>query len=109
MRTAEQMDVMLVRPNRFHLNRKPFRNLGRRLPDNRRHRLIQQRLPALHGKDNRVMDLPRTVRFLANGFVPLVRHSPESTRKDCPHNKLRGITRSTMIVSLRIYNTRRGL
>ena len=28
MRTAEQMNVILVRPNRFHLNRKPFRNLA---------------------------------------------------------------------------------
>ena len=41
MRTAEQMTVILVHPNRFHLNRKPFRNLGSRLLDNRRHRLIQ--------------------------------------------------------------------
>ena len=48
MRTAEQMDVVLVRPNRFHLNRKPFRC---RLPDNRRHRLIQQRFSIFHGKD----------------------------------------------------------
>ena len=38
MRTAEQMNVILVRPNRVHLNRKPFRNLGRRLLDDRRHR-----------------------------------------------------------------------
>ena len=31
MGTAEQMDVILVRPHRFHLDRKPFRDLGRRL------------------------------------------------------------------------------
>ena len=43
MRTAEQMDVMLVRPHRFHLNRKPFRDLGSRFLDNRRHHLVQQR------------------------------------------------------------------
>jgi hypothetical protein len=30
MRTAEQMNVILVRPNRFHLDRKPFRDLGSR-------------------------------------------------------------------------------
>ena len=51
MRTTEQMNVILLHPNRFHLNRKPFRNLGRRLLDNRRHRLIQQRLPVFHGED----------------------------------------------------------
>ena len=84
--------MILVCPNRFHLNRKPFRNLGRRLLDDRRHRLIPQRLPVFHGKDNVVVDLPRTVRSLSNGLVPLVRHTPEGTRKDCPRSKLRGIT-----------------
>ena len=91
MRTAEQMDVILVRPNRFNLDRKPFRNLGRRLLDNRRHRLIPQCLPVFHGKDNVVVDLPRTVRSLSDRLVPLVRHTPEGTRKDCPRSKLRGI------------------
>src|SRR6185437_5475903 len=37
MRTAEQMDVILVRPNRFHFDRKPFRNLSSRLLANPRH------------------------------------------------------------------------
>ena len=92
MRTAEQMDVILVRPNRFHLDRKPFRDLGRRLLDNRRHHLIQQRFPVFHGKDNMVVDLPRTVRSLSDCLVPLVRHTPEGTRKDYPRSKLRGIT-----------------
>ena len=41
MRTAEQMDVILVRPDRFHLDRKPFRDLGSRFLDNRRHLLLQ--------------------------------------------------------------------
>ncbi|MEO7860692.1 MAG: hypothetical protein ABIU05_09645 [Nitrospirales bacterium] len=36
MHTAEQMNVILVRPNRFNLNQKPFLNLGSRLLDNRR-------------------------------------------------------------------------
>src|SRR6266705_27850 len=94
MRTAEQMDVILVRPNRFHLDRKPFRDLGSRLLDNRRHHLIQQRFPVFHGKDNMVVDLLRTVRSLSDCLVPLVRHTPEGTRKDCPRSKLRGITSS---------------
>ena len=64
MRTTEQMNVILLHPNRFHLNRKPFRNLGRRLLDNRRHRLIQQRLPVFHGEDNVIVDWPRTGRSL---------------------------------------------
>ncbi len=42
MRTAEQVDMILVRPNPFHLDRKPFRDLGSRLLDDCRHRLIQQ-------------------------------------------------------------------
>jgi hypothetical protein len=92
MRTAEQVDVILVGPNGFHLDRKPFRNLNRRLPDNRRHHLIQQRLPGFHGKHKMVVDLPRTVRSLSNCLLPLVRHTPEGTRKDCPRSKLRGIT-----------------
>ena len=92
MRTAEQMNVILIRPNRFHLNRKPFRNLGRRLLDDRRHRRIQQRLPVFHGKDHVGVDLPRTVRSLSNCLVPLVRHTPEGTRQECPRSKLRGIT-----------------
>ena len=94
MRTAEQMNVILVRPNRFHLDRKPFRNLDRRLLDNRCHRLIQQRLPIFHGKDNVVVELPRTVRSLSDRLVPLVRHTPEGTRNHCPRSKLRGITSS---------------
>ena len=92
MRTAEQMDMILVRPNRVHFDRKPFRNLSSRLLDNRRHHLIEQRSSIFHGKDNVVMDLPRTVSALSNCFVPLVRHTPEGTRKDCPRSKLRGIT-----------------
>jgi len=52
MRIAEQMDVMLVRTNRYHLDWKPFRNLGSRLLDDRRHCLIQQRLAIFHEKDN---------------------------------------------------------
>ena len=55
MCTAEQMEMILVRPHRFPLDRKPFRDLDRRLLDNRRHRLIQQRLPVFHGKDNVVV------------------------------------------------------
>jgi len=94
MCTAEQMDVILVRPNRFHLDRKPFRDLSSRLLDNRRHHLIQQRFPVFHGKDNMVVDLPRTVRSLSDRLVPLVCHTPEGTRKDCPRSKLRGITSS---------------
>jgi hypothetical protein len=92
MRTAPQMDVMRIRPYRFHLDRKPFRKLGSRFLDNRRYPLIQQRLPAFHGQTNVVVDLPRTVRALADCLVPLLRHTPEGTRKDCPRRKLRGIT-----------------
>ena len=92
MRTAEQMDMILVGPNRFHLDRKPFSNLDSRLSDNRRHRLIQQRLPVFYRKHNMVVDLPRTVRSLSDCLIPLVRHAPEGTRKDCPRSKLRGIT-----------------
>ena len=80
MCAAEQMDVILVHPHRFHLDRKPLRDLGSRLPDNRRHRLIQQRLPVFHGKDNVVVDLPRTVCSRSNCLVPLVCHTPEGTR-----------------------------
>ncbi len=40
--TAKQMDVILVCPNGVHLDRKPFRDLGSRLPDNRRDLLIEQ-------------------------------------------------------------------
>jgi hypothetical protein len=97
MRTAEPMAVNLVRPHRFPLDWKPFRNLCRRLLDNRRYHLIEQGRPVFHGKDNLVVALPRRVRSLSNGFVPLVRHTPEGTRKDCPHSKLRGITSSTPI------------
>jgi hypothetical protein len=92
MCTAEQMDMILVRPDRLHLDRKPFRDLCRRLLDNRRHHLIQQRFPVFHGKNNMVVDLPRTVRSLSDCLAPLVRHTPEGTRKDCPRSKLRGIT-----------------
>ena len=92
MCTAEQMDMILVRPDRLHLDRKPFRDLCRRLLDNRRHHLIQQRFPVFHGKNNMVVDLPRTVRSLSDCLAPLVRHTPEGTRKDSPRSKLRGIT-----------------
>ena len=92
MRTAEQMHVILVRPTRFPLDRKPFRDLSSRLLDNRRHHLIQQGLPVFHGKDTVVVDLPRTVRSLANCFVPRIRPIPEGTRNECPRSKLRGIT-----------------
>jgi hypothetical protein len=64
IRTAEQMDMILVRPNRSHLDRKPFRDLDSRLLNNHRHHLIEQGLPVFHGKDNMVVDLPRTVRSL---------------------------------------------
>ena len=37
MRTAKRMDVSLVHPRRFHLDRKPFRNLGSGLLNNRWH------------------------------------------------------------------------
>jgi hypothetical protein len=40
------------------------------------------------------VDLPRTVRSLSDCLVPLVRHTPEGTRKDCSRSKLRGITSS---------------
>jgi hypothetical protein len=39
-----------------------------------------------------VVDLPRTMRSLSNCIVPLVRHTHEGTRKDCPRSKLRGIS-----------------
>ena len=92
MGTAEQMDMILVRPHRFHLDRKPFRNLRRRLLDDRRHRRIQQRLAVLDRKHHMVMDLPRTVCPLSDRISPLVLHTPEGTRKDYPRSKLRGIT-----------------
>ena len=92
MRTAEQMKVILVRPNRFHLDRKPIRDLGSRFLDNRRHQIIQQRLSVFHGKNNVVVDLPRTVCSLSDAFVPLIRHAPEGIRNDCPRSKLQGIT-----------------
>ena len=92
MRTAAQVDVILVCPDGVHLDRKPFRDLDRRLPDNRRHPRIQQRLPGFHGKHKRVVDLPRTVRSLSNCLIPLVRPAPEGTRNDCPRSTLRGIT-----------------
>jgi len=95
MRTAEPMDVILVRPNRFHLDRKPVRNLRRRFLDNRRHRLIQQRLAIFHRKHNMVVDLPRTVGPFSDLLIPLVRHTPEGTREAYPRSKLRGITSSS--------------
>ena len=55
------MNMILVRPHRFRLDRKPFRNLCSRLLDNRRHHLIEQRLLVFHEKNNVVVDLPRTV------------------------------------------------
>ena len=92
MSTAEQLDVILVRPNRFHLNRKPVRNLRRRLLDNRRHLLIQQCLAIFHRKHTMVVDLPRTGCSLSNLLVPLIRHASEGTREEDPRSKLRGIT-----------------
>ena len=92
MGTAEEMDVILVRPNRFHLDRKSFCNLCRRVLNNRGHFLIQQRLAVFHRKHNMVVDLPCTVRPLANLIVPLIRHAPEGTRETDPRSKLRGIT-----------------
>lgn len=68
MRAAEQMPVFLVRANLFHLDRKPFHNLGTRLLDDRRHRL-----------------------------VPLVRHAPERSREPYPRSKLQGITSSLIV------------
>ena len=38
--TAEQMNMILIRSNRFHCDRKPSRNLCRRFLNNRRHLLI---------------------------------------------------------------------
>jgi hypothetical protein len=35
------------------------------------------------GNTNRVVDLPRPVRSLSHGLLPLVRPAPEGTRKDC--------------------------
>jgi hypothetical protein len=93
MRTAKQMDMMFVRANRYHLDRKPFRNLGSRLLDDRRHRLMQQCLALFHRKDNVVVDLPRTVRSLSDRLVPLVRHAPEGTREPYPRSKLRGMSK----------------
>ena len=90
--TAEEMDVILVRPNRFHLDRKSFRNLCRRVLNNCGHFLIQQRLAVFHWKHNMVVDLPCTVRPLANLIVPLIRHAPEGTRETDPRSKLRRIT-----------------
>ena len=92
MRTAEQMDMVLIRANRFPLDRKPFRDLSRRLLDDRRHRFVQQRLAVFHGKHNMVVDLPRTVGSLSTSIFPLVCHTPESSREDYPRSKLRGIT-----------------
>ena len=92
MGTAEHMDMILVRANRFYLNRKPVRNLGRRFLDNRRHFLIQQRLAIFHRKHNVVMDLSCTVRPFFDLSFPLVSHVPEGSRTDPPRSKLRGIT-----------------
>ena len=92
MGTAEQMNMMLVRSNRFQLDRKPVRNLCRRFLDNPGDLLIQQRLAICHRKHNMVVDLPRTVRSLSNLILPLIRHAPEGTRKEDPRSTLRGIT-----------------
>jgi len=92
MSTAEQMDVILVRPNRLHLNGKPLRNLGRRLPDNCGHFVIQQDLAIFHRKHNVVVDLPRTMRPFPYLFFSLILHAPEGTREADPRSKLRGIT-----------------
>ena len=92
MGTAEQMNMILIRSNRVHFNRKPSRHLGRRVLGNRGHLLIQQRLAVFHRKHNTVVDLPRTVRPLANFVFPLIRQAPEGTRGEDPRSKLRGIT-----------------
>jgi hypothetical protein len=94
MGTAEEMDMILVRSHRFHLDRKPLRNLCRRFLDNRCYLLIQQRFAVFHWKHNMVVDLPRTVRSLTNLIVPLIHHAPEGTRQEDPRSKLRGITSS---------------
>src|SRR6185437_303445 len=92
MGTAEHMDMILVRANCFHLNRKPLRNLCRRFLDNPRHFLIQQRLAVFHRKHNVVMDLPCTVCPFSDLLVSRVSHVPEGTREEDPRSKLRGIT-----------------
>ncbi len=92
MSTAEQMNVILVRPNCLHLNWKPFRNLGRRLPDNCGHFVIQQGLAIFHRKHNVVVDLPRAVPPFPYRLFALIISTPEGTRDADPRNKLRGIT-----------------
>lgn len=89
MGTAEQMDVILARPNRFHLNRKSFCNLGRRLLDNRGHFRIQQRLAIFLRKHNVIVDLTRTVRPLSDLLFLLLRHAPEGIREEDPLSKER--------------------
>jgi len=92
MGTAKHMDMILVRADRFHLNRKPVRNLCRHVLDNPRYFFIQQRLPVCHRKHNVIMDLSCTVCPLSDFLAPLVRHGPEGTREEEPRSKLRGIT-----------------
>jgi len=92
MGTAQQMNMILVHSDRFHLDRKSFRNLGRRLPDPRCHLVIQQGFAIFHRKHNMVVDLPRTVCSLPNFLAPLRLHAPEGTREQDPRSKLRGIT-----------------
>ncbi len=92
MGTAQHMDMILVCPDRLHLNRKPVRNLRRRFLDNPRHFFIQQGPAIFHRKHNVIMDLPGTVRPFSNLLVPLVNHVPERTREEDPRSKLRGIT-----------------
>ncbi len=94
MSTAEQMNVILVRPNRLHLNWKSLRNLHRRLPDNCGHLVIQQGLAIFQRKHNVVVDLPRTVRPFLHLLFSLILHAPEGTRAADPRSKIRGITSS---------------
>ncbi len=84
--------MILVRSNRFPLDRKPLRHLCRRFLDNRGPLLIQQRFAVFHWQHKMIVDWPRTVCSLTKLIVPLIHHAPEGTRKDCPRSKLRRIT-----------------
>ncbi len=92
MGTAQQMNMILVHSDRFHLDRKSFLNLVRRLSDHCRHLVVQQGFAIFHRKHNVVVDLPRTVCALPNFLAPLILHVPEGTREQDPRSKLRGIT-----------------
>ena len=93
MGTAEQMNMILVRSNRFHLDRKPSRNFCRRFLDNRGRLLIQLRLAVFHLKHDMIVYLPRTARRLANFVFPLIRHAPKGIREADPRSMLPGSNR----------------